>query len=338
MKELRLGTIGSSVIVREILDNVQRVEGACLEAVYSRSPEKGRELAEQYGAQKVYTDLDAFLEDSNIDAVYISSPNLLHYEQTKKTLLAGKHVICEKPFCTRADQARELTALARERRLFLIEAVPTTFLPNYPPLRESLTKIGRVKLVLGNYTQYSARYEKLLAGEVPNVFNPAFAGGCLMDINYYNVYLTVALFGKPERADYHPNLFANGVDTSGVVLMDYPGFTASLAAAKDVRGVSSYQIEGEQGYICVRNGSNGLAELQVVTKDGEEIINRQPDPNRWYYEVRAIVGLIRSGDYDTAYSQLDITIHTVEAVEQARKRAGLLFPGDESETPASRLP
>lgn len=329
MKEIRLGTIGSSVIVREILDNVQRVDGIHLEAVYSRSQEKGRELAKAYGAKTVHTDLDAFLNDGSVDVVYISSPNLLHYEQTKRALLAGKHVVCEKPFCTRADQARELTALARERRLFLIEAVPTTYLPNYPVLKESLTKIGRVKLVLGNYTQYSARYEKLLAGEVPNVFNPEFAGGCLMDINYYNVYLTVALFGKPESADYQPNLFANGVDTSGVVLMRYPGFTASLAGAKDVRGVSFYQIEGEQGYIHIKNGSNGLAELRVVTGDGEEVINRQPDPNRWYYEVRAIAGLIRSGDYDTAYNQLDITIDTVEAVEQARRGAGLRFPGDQ---------
>lgn len=328
MKELRLGTIGSSVIVREILDNVQRVEGVTLEAVYSRSQERGQELADAYGAKTVHTDLTAFLNDKKIDVVYISSPNLLHYQQTKAALLAGKHVICEKPFCTRGDQARELAALAQERRQFLIEAVPTTFLPNYPALRESLTKIGRVKLVLGNYTQYSARYERLLAGEVPNVFNPAFAGGCLMDINYYNVYLTVALFGRPAAAVYHPNLFSNGVDTSGVVLMEYPGFTASLAGAKDVQGVSFYQIEGEQGYIRIQNGSNGLAQLQVVTRDGEETINHQPDPNRWYYEVRAIVGLIRSGDYDTAYSQLGITIDTVEAVEQARRGAGLRFPGD----------
>lgn len=328
MNEIRLGTIGSGMIVREILDGVQQTEGIHLEAVYSRSQASGQELAGTYGAKTVHTNLDAFLKDKSVDVVYIASPNLLHYEQTKAALLAGKHVICEKPFCTRGDQARELVELAKERRQFLIEAVPTTFLPNYPPLRESLTRIGQVKLVLGNYTQYSARYERLLAGEVPNVFNPAFAGGCLMDINYYNVYLTIALFGRPQAAVYHPNRFANGADTSGVVLMEYPGFTASLAGAKDVQGVSSYQIEGEQGYIHIHNGSNGLARLQVVTREGEEVIDRQPNPNRWFYEVQAITGLIRSGDCDTAYSQLDITVDTVEAVEQARLGAGLRFPGD----------
>lgn len=329
MKELRLGTIGSGVIVRSILDCVRQTEGIHLESVYSRSEETGQALAKDYGAKKVFTDLDAFLADPKLDVVYIATPNLLHYQQVRQALLAGKHVVCEKPFCPRADQARELLELARSRRQFLIEAVPTPFLPNFPLLKEQLGKIGRVKLALGNYTQYSARYDKLLAGEVSNIFDPQLAGGCLMDINYYNVYLTVALFGPPEQTLYRPNRFSNGVDTSGVALLSYPGFTAALAASKDARGVSSFQIEGELGFIQVRDGSNGLTEIRVVSPEGEAALNLQPEPNRWLYEVRAVTGLIHSGDYETAYGMLrDVTLPTVEAVEQARKSAGLRFPGD----------
>ena len=330
MKEIHLGTVGSGVIVRSILDCVQQTEGVHLEAVYSRTEEKGRALAQDYGAEKVYTDMGTFLSDGAVDVVYIATPNLLHYEQVKGALLAGKHVICEKPFGARVDQARELLELAMERRLFLIEAVPTPFLPNFPVLKEHLPKVGPVKLVLGNYTQYSARYDRLLAGETPNIFNPQLAGGCLMDINYYNVYLTAALFGPPDRAEYYPNRFAGGADTSGVMVLTYPGFTASLAGAKDARGVSFYHIQGERGCLRVKDGSNGLAEIQVVTETGEETFNLQPDPNRWLYEVRAVTSLIRSGDCDTAYSLLrDITLPTVETVETARKKAGLRFPGDQ---------
>ena len=159
MKEIHLGTIGSGVIVRSILDCVQQTEGVHLEAVYSRTEDTGRSLADDYGAARVYTDLAAFLADSEVDVVYIATPNLLHYEQVKGALLAGKHVICEKPLCTRGDQARELLELAMERRLFLVEAVPTPFLPNFPVLKEHLPRVGPVKLVLGNYTQYSARYD-----------------------------------------------------------------------------------------------------------------------------------------------------------------------------------
>ena len=83
MEEIRLGTIGSGVIVHSILSNVQRTEGIRLVAVYSRSQEKGDALASKFGAQKVYTDMDAFLGDDEVNFVYIATPNLLHYEQAK---------------------------------------------------------------------------------------------------------------------------------------------------------------------------------------------------------------------------------------------------------------
>jgi len=328
MNELRIGSIGSGVIVHHVLGNVGRTEGIRLEAVYSRSAEKGRALAEEFGAQKVYTDMDAFLADPDIDIIYIATPNLLHAAQTKRALEAGKNVICEKPFCTRAAQARELAALAKAKHLFLVEAVPTTFLPNYQILRDALPKIGRVRLVLANYSQFSARYNKLLAGELPNIFNPDFAGGCLMDINYYNVYLTVALFGKPVSAVYHPNLFDGRIDTSGVMHMQYADFTAACAGAKDSWGVNAYQIEGERGFIHVRDGSNGLAEIRVVTENSDETFNRQPVPDRWFYEVQALAKLMRAGDYDALYGRLDIMRDVVETVENARRAAGILFPGD----------
>ena len=164
MKEIRLGTIGSGPIVHSILDNVAVTDGIRLAAVYSRTEEKGKQLAAEYGADKVYTDLDEFLEDEEVNVVYVASPNLLHYEQTKKALLAGKNVVCEKPFCTKAEQARELAALAKEKHLLLVDAVPTAFLPNFEVVKRELPKVGKVKLVLGNFSQYSSRYDQVLEG------------------------------------------------------------------------------------------------------------------------------------------------------------------------------
>lgn len=329
MEEVRLGTIGSGMIVYSILDNVVRTECIRLEAVYSRSMEKGAALANEYGCKKIYTDMSEFLSDERINTVYIATPNLLHYEQAKKALLAGKHVICEKPFVTRLSQAEELAALAKEKNLLLVEAAPTTFLPNFQILRRELPKVGRVRLVMSNYSQYSSRYDAVLRGEKPNVFNPQYAGGCLMDINFYNVLLNVALFGKPEAAVYYPNMRPGLADTSGVMLMQYDGFVSQNAGAKDTWGVNFFQIEGETGYIYIESGSNGLAQIRVVTKDTDETFNEQPDPDRWYYEVRELVRLMRNDDYDVVYSRLDVTLGAVTVIEAARKAAGILFPGDE---------
>ena len=332
MTQIRLGTIGSGVIVRSILDHVAVTEGIRLEAVYSRCRETGNALATRYGAGKVYTDMDAFLADEAVNFVYIATPNLLHYEQAKKALLAGKHVILEKPFTTRLEQAKELVRIADEKGLILIDAVPTAFLPNTEILMQQLPKIGRLKLVMGNYSQYSSRYDRLLAGEVPNVFNPAFAGGCLMDINFYNVYLNVLLFGKPDKAVYYPNIYPGLADTSGCMVMVYDGFVSQNAAAKDTWGVNFFQIEGEEGYIYIADGPNGIASIRVVTKTSEETFNEQPNPDRWFYEVQNITRLVRADERKALRDRLDTMLQVIEVMEVSRKAAGILFPGDENET------
>lgn len=328
MKEIRLGTIGSGVIVHSILDNVQRTEGIELEAVYSRSQEKGSKLAAEYGCNKVYTDMEAFLADENINTVYVALPNLLHYEYTKRALLAGKNVICEKPFTTKAEHARELIAIAKERKLFLVEAAPTSFLPNFAILKEELTKIGRIKLVMSNYSQYSSRYDAVLRGEKPAIFDPEYAGGCLMDINFYNVLLNVLLFGKPKAAKYHANRFPGLSDTSGIMVMEYDGFVSTNAGAKDTWGVNFFQIEGEQGYIYAEGGPGSLISVRTVTKTGDETRNEQHEPDRWSYEVRAITDMVLRGDHASARAGLNTMLAVIGTMEAARKKAGIFFPGD----------
>ena len=328
MEEIRLGTIGSGAIVHNILKNVGRTEGIRLCAVYSRSQETGEHLADDYGVSKVYTDMDAFLEDGEVNTVYIATPNLLHYPQAKKALESGKHVILEKPFCTRAEHARELVELARQRGLFLVDAVPTAYLPNLEILRRELPKVGRIRLVQGNYSQYSSRYDQVLAGQVPNIFNPEYAGGCLMDINFYNLYLNVALFGKPLDAVYYPNVYPGLADTSGTLVMRYPGFVSTACGAKDTWGVNYFQIEGETGFIYIENGPNGIASVRVVTKTTDETFNAQPEPDRWFYEVQKVTRLLREEDRAALDVRLDTMLDVMQVLEDSRKAAGIRFPGD----------
>ncbi|MCI9174052.1 MAG: Gfo/Idh/MocA family oxidoreductase [Lachnospiraceae bacterium] len=328
MKEINLGTIGSGPIVHTILDAVQMTEGIACAAVYSRTREKGQELAAQYGVSKVYTDLNEMFADESVNFIYVASPNLLHYQQTKAALLAGKNVICEKPFCTRAQQARELVEISKERGLFLIDAVPTAFLPNLEILKRKLPKVGRIKLVLSNYSQYSSRYDLVKMGEVPNIFNPEFGGGCLMDINFYNVYLNAALFGMPKAYTYYPNRYGSLADTSGILVMQYDGFISEAAGAKDTWGVNYFQIEGEDGYIYIKGGSNGLAEVKVVTREKEEVFNCQENPNRWLYEIRNMAKMIKENDHVQNDRNLDVMLIVMEILESARLGAGIQFPGD----------
>lgn len=323
-----MGTIGSGIIVHSILDAVRVTDGIVCTAAYFRTRENGQILAEKYGIPAVYTNIDEMLRDENVNFVYIASPNSLHYEQAKQALFAGKNVICEKPFCSRTDQAEELAAIAKQHGLFLVDAVPTAFLPNFGILKRELYKIGRIKLVMCNYSQYSSRYDLLLKGEVPNVFNPEFAGGSLMDINFYNVYLNVALFGKPQKAVYYSNIYRNLVDTSGILIMQYEGFVSESAGAKDTWGVNSVQIQGEDGYIYIKDGSNGIAEVRVVTREKEEVFNEQDNPDRWFYEVQNMTKMILENDHDSNDEKIRTMLDVMEVIESSRKAVGIMFQGD----------
>ncbi len=328
MKEIRLGTVGSGVIVHTILDAVKVTDGVSLAAVYSRNQATGDALAAAYGCPKVYTDLNAMLCDTDVNTVYIATPNLLHFRQAKQALDAGKHVILEKPFTTTKADAETLIRLAKQRKLLLAEAVPTPYLPNFKILKALLVQIGRVKRVDAAYNQYSARYEKLLRGELPNIFNPLLGGGCLMDLNFYNAYLNVALFGNPQSAVYVPNIYPGAADTSGVLTLQYDGFVSVNAAAKDKDGESFFTITGERGSITAENGANGLVQIRLCADGSETVYNAQPAPNRWLYEVRALTKLFLAEDYDSVYGNLLPTLRTADTLERARKSAGLLFPGD----------
>lgn len=318
---MRLGTIGTGTIVRKILEGVAETDGLTCGAVYSRKQGTGAALAGEFGVGTVYTDLERFLSDPALDVIYIASPNSLHAEQARMALEHGKHVLLEKPFTPTLREARGLFALAEKKGCLLFETIAPQSLPNYKILRELLPKIGRVKIVQCGYSQYSSRYDALLAGRVTNAFDPAFAGGALMDINLYNISLVVSLFGKPDGTVYFANRHENGVDVSGVAVLRYPGFVCTCEGAKDTWGVNAVQIQGEEGFLYIKDGANWLSEVTLETKGGRrERFNRQEEERHWHYEVKELAAFLESNDRAAYERRKALTLGVVEVLENARRQ------------------
>ena len=285
MSELRIGTIGTGPIVHWMLRAISATEGVRCTAVCSRAEATGRALADEFGVATVHARPEGLLDDLDVDFVYVASPNDLHFEHARMALEHGKHVICEKPMTPRRSEAEALVRLAKEKGLYLIDAVTTEYQPNFDVVRAQLPRLGRVKLVLANFSQLSSRYGLLIAGETPNVFSLAHAGGCLQDITFYDAYFCIALFGPPLDAEYLPNRHASGVDTSGVLLLRYDGFVCSCAGAKDTWGDNFVQIEGEEGHLRIPEAPHAIPSVRVVTRSSDETFDEQPDPDRYVYET-----------------------------------------------------
>ena len=321
---MNLGILGTGSIARTMAAEFAKVPAFHCAAVCSRQKATGEALARPFGIPKVYTDLDAMLADPDIDLIYIATPNSLHYAQAKAALLAGKNVLCEKPFVPTVAEADELISLARERHLFLFEAITTAHHPNYALVKEHLPDIGPLRIASCTFCQYSSRYDALLSGQVPPVFDPACCGGALMDLNLYNVHFVVGLFGEPMSVSYHPNLYRNGIDTSGILLLGYPDFHCQCTGAKDCAAPGSVQLVGEKGRILIEPGSSNCKKL-LLDRPGQETFSRECDESPWYYEVSDIAALLAAKDYDACYQALEKTRQVVSVLEAARQDAQLDF-------------
>lgn len=323
---MRIGTIGTGFIVEYILENVRKTEGIFCEAVYSRTEEKGRALADKFGVQKVYTDLDAMCADPDIDFIYIASPNSLHYAHVKKALNAGKHVLCEKPFVPTAAEARELIDLAKQKHLLLFEMNTTLYHPHYPWIREHMKDVGELQMISATFCQYSSRYDLLKAGILTNIFDPNFAAGTLMDINVYNISFVAGLLGRPDRVEYFAGKHENGIDTHGVLILQYGNVVCQCTGAKNAHSNNRVQIMGDEGYLEIGPMSSNCQHVHLVRKGQEDVVLSLPE-NQWFYEIQTIAKLGNEKAYDICYENLETSLIIVEILEKARQSAGIHFPG-----------
>lgn len=328
---MKLGIVGTGQIAKEVLPFLKSW-GWSVEALCGtpRSAQTVRELCAAHDIPLAYTDYSAMLREAELDAVYIATPNSLHYDFTKQALEAGHNVILEKPMTSHHREAEALSALAKEKNLYLFEAISTLYMPCYEKIREWLPRVGTVKLASCNFSKYSSRYDAFRAGGLPPVFDPAKSGGTLMDLNLYNLHYLVGLFGRPQGAVYHPNL-ERGIDTSGVLLLDYGGFRAVGIAAKDSSAPPSYVIQGTEGYIRQDMPANICTEAVLCLNDGTEERFRSNFSSRLEPEFRAFAREIASGNRDTCYSQLEHSVLVSRILTEARLSAGIRFPTDPME-------
>ena len=266
---MKLGIAGTGKITEEALYAMSPLREIAVTALFARphSRDKGEALARRYAIPAVYTDYEAMLDRADTDTVYIALVNSAHYAYAKKALLKGKHVILEKPFTGTLAETEDLIRLARERGLFLFEAVTVLHGDVIEKMRRDLPKLGGIRLMLANYSQYSSRYDRYLNGGVEPSFDPALFGGALRDINVYNIHYAAALFGAPRFVRYFPNRGHNGVDTSGALIMTYDGFSAVCTGAKDSDSPCFVSIQGEKGFMRIDGKPNAAPNLTTVTAD-----------------------------------------------------------------------
>ena len=327
---MKLGITGCGMIVHDLFNFIHDVEGVELKAIASIPSEfdKVQELAKTNHVEKAYECYEDMLKDEEVEVIYLGVPNHLHYVMAKQALEAGKHVICEKPFTSHVKELEMLNALAKEKNLILLEAISTQYLPNVLKIKELLKEVGNVKIVSANYSQYSSRYNAFKEGTILPAFDYTKSGGALMDLNIYNIHFLVSLFGKPQNVQYQANV-EKGIDTSGIITLDYGTFKAILIGAKDCKAPIMTSVQGDKGCILVTTPANNVRDFKLLRNDNtEEEYNLQDGKHRMYFEFVEFVKIIDQKDYERASQMMEKSLIAMEIATLARQSAGIVFTAD----------
>lgn len=267
---IRLATVGTGAITEKFLAACRLTGRYELHTAFSRSLKNGESFAKSQGFKYFSDNLRAVAENSEIDAVYIATPNAFHYEQSKLFLENGKHVICEKPIATDCEKYDELLSLADKNGLIYAEAIMSRHSSGRKVLLDALKQIGRISQARIDYCQLSSRYEKFKKGERVNIFDMSLAAGTLMDLGVYCVYAAVDLLGKPDTVSACAAFADNGADLSGAAVLGYKDFTAVLSYSKIGQSSAGSEIVGDKGVVKIGYVSQ-YADISLV-KDGKETL------------------------------------------------------------------
>ena len=323
---VQFGIIGTSTITDTFLKGAFMDSRFEFIALYSRTMERGEAFAKRYGVNQIFTNLEEFAKE--IDAVYIATPNSLHAQQAQFFLERNIHVLCEKPLCSNAREAKALIKIAEERGVTFMEAMITTLNPNFLSLKEMLIKAGRLRKYSSTYCQYSSRYDNLKRGIVENAFKNELSNGALVDIGIYTIYPMVSLFGRPKSIKAIGHILNTGVDGSGVAIFEYDGLQASISYSKISNSIATTEIEGEEGTFSLEK-INIPRTLSFKARGGDsENFSADHCGDDYFYEVKEFIDLIVAKKSSSSINSHQNSLIVLEIMDEIRAQIGVSYPAD----------
>jgi dihydrodiol dehydrogenase / D-xylose 1-dehydrogenase (NADP) len=325
-KKIRWGILAAGGIAHKFVTGLGRLEDAEAYAIGSRSLEKAVGFARQYGMEKAYGSYEELAGDPDVDVIYVATPHPYHMDAAMTCLRSGKAVLLEKPFTLNAKDARKVIDYARDKGLFLMEAMWTRFLPAVAKVREWLSDglIGEVRFLKADFG-FRGSWEP-----EGRLLNPALGGGALLDVGIYPVSFASMVFGtQPGEIHSMAHIGRTGVDEQYALIFGYDeGRLASLNGAVRTQLNNTAVIYGTEGMIEVPEFWQ--AKTAFLRIDGKPPIQFSPelDGNGYNYEAAEVTRLLRSGEKESAVMPLDETLEIMKTMDRIRSQWNLVYPAE----------
>jgi Predicted dehydrogenases and related proteins len=327
MKTIRWGILGTGGIARKFAEALALLPDAKLVSVGSRTQAAADDFARTWKVPHAYGSYREAANDPETDVVYVATIHPLHYENCLDCLQAGKAILCEKPFTINAAQAAEVVALARQKKIFLMEAMWTRYFPVFGKVRELLAEnaVGEILLVQADFAFKPAYNPK------GRLYNPELGGGALMDIGVYPVSLASMVFGEaPRRILSSAILGPTGVDEQAAVLFEYGGGRqASLTFSFRYESSLEANIIGAEGRIRIERPWWYPHALTLVRRGREDVKISLPFVGNGYtHEAAEVMDCLRAGRTESGRMPLEESLRIMQTLDAIRFDWGLKYPGD----------
>lgn len=323
-KKFRWGILGAGNIARKFCTGVKALEDAELVAVGSRQQATADKFADEFGIPHRHASYEALAADPEVDAIYVATPHPMHKENTLLSLRGGKAVLCEKPFTINATEAQEVIAEARQRKLFLMEAMWTRYIPLIVEVRRLIADgaIGAVRMISSDFG-YRAGFR-----EDSRTFDPALGGGALLDVGIYPLSLASMLLGTPDRITSMADLGKTGIDEQSAFILGYPqGQLAVLYTAVRTNTPQDAVIMGENGTIRIHPPFWIPKQMTLtVAGKGSETLEIPYVANGYNYEAAEVANCVRAGKLESDVMPLDESLSLMQTMDAIRAQWGMKYP------------
>jgi len=320
----RWGVLGPGRIAGQFARGLAVLDDAELVAVGSRSQENANRFAEEFDVPRRHSSYAELAADPDVDAVYVATPHPAHVENAILCLEAGKAVLCEKPFAVNASQVERMIGVARERGVFLMEAMWTRFLPLLVQVRQWLADgtIGEVRMVKADF---GFRSDLDPQGRL---FNPELAGGALLDIGCYTISLASMVFGtQPDRIVSMTHLGETGVDEQSAMIFGYPeGQLAILTCAVRTGIDQDARIYGTEGMIRLPASWWRGTQATLMVGEEEQTVDLPYDGTGYNCEAAEVMRCLEAGKLESAFMPLDESLAIMQTMDRVREQWGLTYP------------
>lgn len=322
--KFRWGILGAGGIARKFVTGVKALPDHEVVAVGSRQQATADKFADEFGIERRHASYEALAADPNVDAIYVATPHPMHKENTLLALAGGKAVLCEKPFTINASEAAEIIQAAREKKLFLMEAMWTRFIPLMVEVRRLVADgaIGPLRMITADFGYRSAFRPESRA------FDPALGGGALLDVGVYPISLASMLLGTPDRITSMAELGQTGVDEQSAYVFGYSGGQLAILSSA-VRTSTPHEalIIGETGSIRI-HPPFWIPKKMTLTVAGKEPqeIEIPFEANGYNYEAAEVANCVRAGKLESEIMPLDESLAIMQTMDAIRAQWGMKYP------------